>query len=232
MKYAFFAAVALVVISSSACGGASDAVTTPSSPDRALTFNTLQVAPARVVCTGAGPQLCLQVRESSSDPWGLFYGTIIGFDYEPGYLYEIRVMEEKVANPPADGSSVSVTLVNIMSKTPVSVFPPLTGTSWKLSSLDNRPALAGVRVTLTFTASNRVSGSAGCNAYSGSATVDGGQMKIGPLVSTLRACTEPGVMAQEQAFLATLEKATVYRLASGELQIGPNAGVVSAVFIE
>ena len=71
----------------------------PSTPD-AVVIKTLQVAPSRAVCTGVGPQLCLQVRETSSAPWTNLYGEIVGFNYEPGFLYEIRIKEEPVANPP------------------------------------------------------------------------------------------------------------------------------------
>ena len=49
------------------------------------------------------PSSCLQVRESSDAAWTLLYEEIAGFEYEPGYLYEIRVKEEAVVNPPADG---------------------------------------------------------------------------------------------------------------------------------
>jgi heat shock protein HslJ len=40
-----------------------------------------------------------------------------------------------------------------------------------------------------------LSGNAGCNEYSGPYTVTGNQIKIGPLTSTMMACSDPaGVM--------------------------------------
>jgi hypothetical protein len=45
------------------------------------------------------------VRESPEGPWQLFYGEIIGFSYEPGIEYRLRILEDDVPNPPADGSS-------------------------------------------------------------------------------------------------------------------------------
>jgi hypothetical protein len=80
---------------------------------------TLQVAASKVGCTGVAQQMCLQVRETSDGPWTLLYDAIVGFDYEPGFLYEIVVREERVAHPPADASSVRRTLVSLVSKTPV-----------------------------------------------------------------------------------------------------------------
>ena len=128
-------------------------------------IKTLQVASTRVECTGVAIQSCLQVREPSAAPWTLLYDRIVGFDYEPGYLYEIRVKEEAVANPPADGSSVRRTLVSIVSK---SAAPPaLIGPTWRLASINGREALPGVRVTAVFGADDRVAGTAGCNRYVG-----------------------------------------------------------------
>jgi hypothetical protein len=83
---------------------------------------TLEVAAARVPCVGLGPRECLQVRERADAPWQLFYDSIEGFAYEPGYLYVLRVSRRPVPNPPADGSSLAYRLIVLVSKTAVS--PP------------------------------------------------------------------------------------------------------------
>ena len=77
---------------------------------------TLFIAPERKPCTGVAPMECLQVRESPDLAWQYFYSEIEGFTFEPGFDYELRVREEKVANPPADGSSLRWTLVKVVSK--------------------------------------------------------------------------------------------------------------------
>lgn len=79
---------------------------------------TLFVAAERKPCTGVAPMECLQVREAPDRPWQFFYGEIEGFTHEPGYDYELRVREEKVAAPPADGSSLRWTLVKVVGKRP------------------------------------------------------------------------------------------------------------------
>lgn len=86
------------------------------SPDERI--YTLEIAPARVACTGLIPQQCLQVRERPDEPFTLFYDSIRGFTYEPGFTYRIRVGERRIANPPADGSSLAYRLVALLSKTP------------------------------------------------------------------------------------------------------------------
>ncbi len=231
MRYALrLAAVAVTALVSTACGKTRSTVS-PSDPASMATSSivkTLQVAPARVECTGVAPQMCLQVRESSDGPWTRLYDEIAGFDYEPGYLYEIRVREDAVANPPADASSVRRTLVAILSMTATA--PSLAGPTWRLVSLEGRDALPGVRVTAAFAENDRVSGSAGCNGYFGRAAVTGAQIDVGLLGATLMYCGAFGVMAQEKAYLTALEKAATYRIVGTALELGPAPGVVTLVF--
>lgn len=79
----------------------------------------IYVAPNQADCVGVGPQKCLQIKDGSLDqPWKLHYVPIKGFDYEPGYLYQLRIRETKVNNPPADGSSVAWELIAVEAKTP------------------------------------------------------------------------------------------------------------------
>ena len=65
-------------------------------------------------CTGVAPMTCLQVRTKESDPWQLHYGGIVGFEPQPGIEYRIRIIEEKIANPPADASSIRWTLDQVV----------------------------------------------------------------------------------------------------------------------
>jgi len=113
----------------------------------------------------------------------------------------------------------------------LSATPSLAGRTWRLVSIDGRPALAGVRVTAIFEEeANRVAGSAGCNQYFGSATVKGDRLEVGGLGSTRMFCAAEGVMPQETAYLDELGKATAYRLQGTQLQLGPGPGVVSLIY--
>lgn len=77
---------------------------------------TLYVGPTTVDCVGVGPQRCLLVREKPEEEWRYFYGGILGFTHEPGYSYVLRVERRRVANPPADGSSLEYRLRRILSR--------------------------------------------------------------------------------------------------------------------
>ncbi|KFF12466.1 DUF4377 domain-containing protein [Chryseobacterium soli] len=78
---------------------------------------TFIVGPQTADCTGVAPMKCLQVKEKASENWTNFYSNIEGFTYEPGYEYVLKVKTEKIANPPADASSIKYTLVQQVSKT-------------------------------------------------------------------------------------------------------------------
>lgn len=79
---------------------------------------TLYIGPELVPCEGEGPMECYQVKESPDAEWGLFYDQIEGFNWEPGFVYELRVRVSPVDNPPAGGSSLRYELVEEVSKQP------------------------------------------------------------------------------------------------------------------
>ncbi|ARR54924.1 MULTISPECIES: META and DUF4377 domain-containing protein [Sphingomonadales] len=65
-------------------------------------------------CHGVAPMTCLQIREKPGDPWQLHYGGIVDFDPQPGIEYRLRIIEEKIAHPPADASSLRWTLDQVI----------------------------------------------------------------------------------------------------------------------
>ena len=59
--------------------------------------------------------LTQQGNDIGTDEWGRFYGGIEGFDYVPGYIYNLSAYVVEVENPPADGSSQRYILKEIKS---------------------------------------------------------------------------------------------------------------------
>jgi heat shock protein HslJ len=79
---------------------------------------------------------------------------------------------------------------------------------WEVTALRIPNAISspvpGSTLTMSFK-DGQVSGSSGCNTYSGSYTVNGDQLTFGPMATTRKACADQAVSDQETAFLAALE---------------------------
>ena len=95
----------------------------------------------------------------------------------------------------------------------------LAGTAWRLTELNRQsPAPGIIAPTLAFDASgDRASGNGGCNQFNGPYTQRDASLRLGPLVSTRRACTDPAGNAQETAYLRALESTTRFAREGGTL---------------
>jgi heat shock protein HslJ len=98
----------------------------------------------------------------------------------------------------------------------------LAGTSWQLLQLGPNGALSENLPTLTFSSDGKVSGSGGCNTFSGTATISGMEIKFGALAATKKACSEE-VNQQETAYLKALEQAQTYEMRATSLLINTKA---------
>ncbi len=83
----------------------------------------LRVNSYTVDCVGEMEGTCLLIQEGENigtEDWEYFYyvNSIEGFEYEPGYIYDLIVVKRNIPNPPADGSSYKYELVKIISKKP------------------------------------------------------------------------------------------------------------------
>lgn len=76
------------------------------------------IEPELVECVGVAPMECMQVAYSEGGEPQFFYDSIAGFDYQEGTSYVIDVQVTEVEDPPADASSLSYTLVDVISETP------------------------------------------------------------------------------------------------------------------
>jgi len=112
----------------------------------------------------------------------------------------------------------------------------LAGTEWLLTGYNNGAGgfvsvLTGTAVTAAFSEDGQISGTAGCNSYSGAFTVTGSDISIGPLAVTEMYCMDPeGVMEQESAYLAAVQAVSSYRVGAGELTLMDADGTRMAVY--
>ncbi len=107
---------------------------------------------------------------------------------------------------------------------------PLAGTTWELAALGGQPPAAGSTITLAF-ADGRLSGFAGCNSYGGEYTIEADQLRPDMLAQTLMACLEPGLMAQEQAYMQALTGGGRLNLSGDRLELRDEAGGATLVFV-
>ncbi len=127
--------------------------------------------------------------------WQNFYNTIIGFDYLSGYSYRLLVLETKLDNPPADGSSLSYSLIRVLSKKSKALENPLLG-RWTLIGYNSTP-ITSTGYTLTIER-DRLSAKF-CNNMFGSYTLSGNTIVAPAIASTMMYC-EGQPMALENAF--------------------------------
>jgi len=108
----------------------------------------------------------------------------------------------------------------------------LEGVTWQLSTYvtdDARVPVPGdVAATATF-ASGQVSGTNGCNSYSGPYQASGSSLSVGPLMSTLMGCG-PVQSAIESAFMGAFQDAASYTVTSTQLTIYDASGAQTLTF--
>ena len=105
--------------------------------------------------------------------------------------------------------------------------PELAGTRWTVTRIDGRAPVSGDAVTADFGVDGRINGNSSCNNFSGPYIQDGGELQVGELLSTRRACAEPDRQRQENRVLVLLQGANRARLSHDELTIaGPPGSLV------
>jgi heat shock protein HslJ len=108
----------------------------------------------------------------------------------------------------------------------------IVGTSWTVTGInDGRGGvtglIAGSKATLNFSTEGTLSGSSGCNSYTGHYVVTGNQLKFpNAFASTRKMCVNPGVMDQEQAFLKALAASTTGHIEGKKLELRDAAGTL------
>jgi heat shock protein HslJ len=109
----------------------------------------------------------------------------------------------------------------------------LAGTSWTVIAYNNgkqavTSVVAGSNITIDFGTDGIVSGTGGCNTYTGSYKVTENQISIGPLASTRMFCGEPaGIMDQETQFLLAMETAATYKIEASTLELRTQDGALA-----
>ncbi|MGB0386655.1 MAG: DUF4377 domain-containing protein [Ardenticatenaceae bacterium] len=208
---------------------------------------TVFIGAEQVDCrAGAGgPRKCLLIKDDPNAEWEFFYDNIAGFEWQEGIEYELRVRITPVENPPADASSLTYELIEIVNQVPVAPSESggdmtLAGTQWRFSwgqvDGDTFAPFADMPITLNFD-TDQINGNGSCNNFFSTYTIDGNSLTIGVIGATRMACE---LMELEQQFFNALQSANAFRyhidrltlsLPNGELHFSANMAVEKTVFI-
>ncbi len=106
---------------------------------------------------------------------------------------------------------------------------PLVGTTWKLSSIAAGDAVmsvvSGTQITAALAADETLSGSAGCNSFSGTYTLAGDRLSFSPLATTKMACAGY-VMTQERVFLDAMGEVASFAIEGTQLTMLDRSGAM------
>jgi putative lipoprotein len=93
------------------------------------------------------------------------------------------------------------------------------GSTWLVEDIRRRGVIDNAQTTLRIEADGAVSGSTGCNAYSGRAKIEGDAIRFGSLAVAARACV-PALADQERKFLSAISLVRARRMDRfGRLQL-------------
>ena len=106
---------------------------------------------------------------------------------------------------------------------------------WKLISYGSitnpTPAVPNAESSLTFESDGTLSGSVGCNSFSGDYKVEGNTITFRAIAATEMACAEP-LMQQESAVFSIFSGSTTFKVEGNTLTITSADGKSVALFVK
>jgi len=184
----------------------------------------MYIAPGKVSCNMPDQMTCFLVKKDIEDNWILSTENIIGFDYQPGYQYRVKVKGDKVEDELGIRRKV-YKVVEVLEKvdkkkgktTASQNKSNSTRDAFSLIEFTSNQSEIGIpdeEITMIWNkAKSEISGFAGCNSYYGSINIyKEDSVAIGPLGATKKMCADKSVAAFESDFLKALESTTQLRI--------------------
>lgn len=100
----------------------------------------------------------------------------------------------------------------------------LDGSIWRVEKMDAVPLVEFSTLTLRFH-NHKISGSSECNRLQGRYEVTGDEIVIEVLERTTEKCMEPGIIEQDEVFVAHLVKTERFTFSGNDLKLYDTAGL-------
>ena len=111
----------------------------------------------------------------------------------------------------------------------------LVGPQWQLVSFgpagSEIPVVGESAVTLMLDEAGQLSGSGGCNSYSGAYELDNNTLSVDQVASTLMACADDTLMQQEIDYFAALQTGMSFEVNGDQLTLSSPDGQVVLNFV-
>ena len=228
MKFLTISVILLLVLSS--CGVLITDRKEVENLSKKDSLETIFINSFKKSCVGVGPMSCLLVQKNDAldhNAWENFYNEIDGFDFEPGYIYKLKIRTEALdaKNVPADASSIKYSLVEILDKwvdkrMRINDIWALTAINSDVENLDTFLKSQEHPSIELNVAEMKLYGNNGCNSLEGNIiTLDDNRLELSEISSTDKLCPNMDIPSQ---FLKMLEKTWRYEIENLELILFDN----------
>lgn len=220
-----FLAITLLTVFTISCNATKDATTHKNNK-----IEIIEIAATKVPCTGVGPMECIQIKRENEASYSLFYDTIKGFSFEEGYQYTLKIMIEKLdlSTVPADASTNSYTLIEVLDKKldptrrlhDIWVVKGLNGEELKTTNSTNTP-----QITLEINTNEmKILGNDSCNNFFGNINnLKFDKISFSQIGSTKKLCLN---MEIPNSFYNALNKVATFELKNLNLYFKDKEGKV------
>jgi heat shock protein HslJ len=173
-------------------------------------------------CVTTEKRDCLRVRRLNEEQFTSMYEPIQNFKFVPGYFYVLDVKVTTGRIPPTGFPKYTYQLRKVLARVKAENTAPLerrelSGIHWILLRIEGEKVNT-TKAFIQFDETKKsAGGNGGCNAFGGSFSKNGYQIKISQIMSTKMFCEETSGI--ENKFLENLEKVTSYEFVKGKLNL-------------
>lgn len=179
------------------------------------TLRIVNIAPEKSPCAALAVDItCMMVKWENKQQYELFYSDIEGFEFEPGYEYQLRVMVEKIENPPADASNLRYKLIEQIRKKKMHITMKddtqtknLANKTWQLVRFKEKDITGSpdTHFMMMNAGQNKLSSKVGCNNLTFAYKIsEQSSIQMSLIGSTRMLCPQDTIESEYIAMMATV----------------------------